>query len=140
MVFERCSAIFFVALLMATAGTATATELEPPLRPEAFADDMIRAIGATPTDCAHEVVLQVEAHDMRAVCARFDGNFERFSLRWSLQILQETGDEETPEAWPQAQATTEWELTNEQIYDRIYRVGNTAVGVRFSLGDVLMIW
>ena len=130
---------FAVALLLAGSSAAFA-DAPTFLQPETFADDMIRAIGATRTDCAHEVMRQVEAHDMRAVCARFDGDFERFSLRWNLQMLQETGDEEAIAAWPRAQATTEWELTSDQIYDRIYRVGNTAVGVRFSLGDVLMIW
>ena len=34
---------------------------------------------------------------------------------------------------------TEWER-NGQIYDRIYLVGESAIGVRFASGDVLMVW
>ena len=133
-------ALLAATLSLAIAAPAPAADIEPPLRPETFADDMVHAVGAKLTDCKTEVVRQVEAHDMKAVCARFDGDFERFALRWSLKLAQEMGDEDELFQWSRAEPTTDWELTNDAVYDRIYRVGTTAVGVRFSLGDLLLIW
>lgn len=136
---ERSLVLLIAVATTAIVAPASHAEIDPPLRPETFADDMLRAVGATRIECTSEVARQVQAHEMNAVCARFDGDFERFSLRWNLQLLQAIG-EETYLDYPRAQPTTDWEITSDQVYDRIYRVGNTAVGVRFSLGDVLMIW
>ena len=84
---------------------------------------------------------QVRTHRMKAVCARFDGSFERFEIRWGLQMIQNEvpEDREATAGQSTVEPQTEWE-SNGPIHDRIYLVGAHAVGVRFASGDVLMVW
>ncbi len=106
-----------------------------------FAEEMIRGVGATRLECSAQIIEQVRAQEMDVLCARFDGSFQRFELRWNVEILQR-GMVAPPsgiEPVPLAQPATEWESRG-SFYERIYRVGSSALGVRFAAGDVLMVW
>lgn len=107
----------------------------------AFIDESLQGIGAERTACPRDVIEQVNSYRMNAVCARFEGSFLRFQVRWGLQMIQAAGPEDREPAVGQAPVSpqTEWER-NGQIYDRIYLVGESAIGVRFAAGDVLMVW
>ena len=106
-----------------------------------FIDESLRGIGAERTACPIDVIEQVQAHRMSAVCARFEGSFERFEVRWGLQMIQAAGPEDREPAVGRTPISpqTEWER-NGQIRDRIYLVGERAIGVRFAAGDLLMVW
>lgn len=106
-----------------------------------FVEDTLRGVGAEKIRCSPRIVEQVRAQKMNVVCARFDGDFRRFELRWDLQMIQNEPslDDDSADSKPTAQPQTDWELNGES-HDRIYRVGNKAVGVRFARGDLLLIW
>ena len=110
-------------------------------RAREFIDQSLRGVGAERTTCPTDVIEQVRAHGMNAVCARFEGSFERFEVRWGLQMIQAAGPEDQEPATGQAPILpqTEWER-NGQSHDRIYVVGESAIGIRFAAGDVLMVW
>ena len=109
--------------------------------PREFIETMLTGIGAEERQCAPEIVEQIRALEMQVVCANFEGSFERFELRWGLQIAQNelieglTPDNPKPVAVPQ----TGWEAEG-PVHERIYVVGKKALGVRFTAGDLLMIW
>ncbi len=129
-------------LLVAWGGLAVAADDEPrDAAARIFVEDTLRGVGAEKVACSPRVIEQVRAQKMSVVCARFDGDFARFELRWDLQmILNEPSPDDDPADWkPTAEPQTDWEL-NGVSHDRIYRVGNKAVGVRFSRGELLLIW
>ena len=106
-----------------------------------FIDESLRGIGAERIACPADVTEQVRTRRMNAVCARFDGSFKRFEVRWGLQMIQNEGPEgrEPAAGRTTVEPQTEWESTG-AIHDRIYLVGVHAIGVRFVSGDVLMVW
>jgi hypothetical protein len=106
-----------------------------------FIDESLRGIGAEKIACPADVTEQVRTRQMNAVCARFDGSFERFVVRWGLQMIQSEGPEgrEPTAGRTTVEPQTDWESTG-AIHDRIYLVGVHAIGVRFASGDVLMVW
>jgi hypothetical protein len=120
--------------LAAPRGTAEAD-------PRAFVETMLTGIGAEERQCAPEIVEQVRAREMHVVCASFEGSFERFELRWGLQISRNelikglTPEDPKPVAVPQ----TGWEAAG-PVHERIYVVGRKAIGVRFTAGELLMVW
>jgi hypothetical protein len=132
-----------VALLVLVAAIATpiaAQDLEPsPV--QTFVLTMIRGVGAEETACSPDMQRQVELRRMNIVCARFDGTFSRFEIRWDLEMLQR--ERPDPESLgtvePPVFALTDWEASGGE-YDRIYRVAGKAIGVRFTDGDVVMVW
>lgn len=110
-------------------------------RTQAFVEEMLRGIGAQRSDCAPEVRRQVERHDMRVMCASFEGDFRHFQTRWDLQLLRIEafreigGTADSPVAAPQ----TDWEPSG-PAFARIYHVEGSALGVRFDSGLLLMVW
>ena len=128
-----------MATLMWTVCPAADESWDRPARK--FIDESLRGIGAEKTACPIDVIEQVRSHRMNAVCARFEGSFERFEVRWGLQMIQAAGPEDREHAYGQTLVSprTEWE-SNGAIHDRIYLVGEHAIGVRFAVGDVLMVW
>ena len=140
---KKCDWKWAVALVtVAVSGTLLfASEPVEPNPVEAFALMMIRGIGAEETICKQDMQREVESRRMNILCARFDGTFSRFEIRWDLEMLQR----ERPDprslgtVEPPVFALTDWEAT-EGEYDRIYRVAGKAIGVRFNGGDVLMVW
>jgi hypothetical protein len=132
-------ACLLMAALASTVCPAADESWDGPVR--SFIDESLRGIRAERTDCPADVIEQVQAHRMKAVCARFDGSFKRFEVRWGLQMIQAAGPEDRDYASGMAPISpqTEWER-NGQIHDRIYLVGERAIGVRFAAGDVLMVW
>ena len=128
-----------MAILAWTVCPATEDGLEQPAR--IFIDESLRGIGAERTSCPADVAEQVRSHRMNAVCARFEGSFERFEVRWGLQMIQAAGpeDRESVAGWTPISPQTDWESTG-AIHDRIYLVGERAIGVRFAAGDLLMVW
>lgn len=139
---RRLLPIWACALMAILAWTVCPSADEAQDRPAlAFINEALRGIGAQKTECPSDVMEQVRAHRMKAVCARFEGSFERFEVRWGLQMIQNEGPEDRERAVGRTavEPKTEWE-SNGVIHDRIYLVGDHAVGVRFASGDVLMVW
>lgn len=132
-------ACLLMATLAWTVCPAADESWDEPVR--AFIDESLRGIRAEKTACPVDVIEQVRAHSMKAVCARFDGSFERFEVRWGLQMIQAAGPEDRAPAsgFAPVSPQTEWEQ-NGPIRDRIYLIGPRAIGVRFAAGDVLMVW
>jgi hypothetical protein len=137
--FVRIGTALLLAIVMWTVCPAASEAWEEPAR--TFIHESLRGIGAERTDCPVDVIEQVRAHRMNAICARFEGSFERFEVRWGLQMIQAAGPEDREPAAGQIQISpqTDWER-NGQIRDRIYLVGERAIGVRFAAGDLLMVW
>lgn len=106
-----------------------------------FIDEMVRAIGATPVACSADVLDNTQSYDMQVVCATFDGDFEQFQWRWTMHLLQNAlanqrnGSGKLPHTEPQ----TSWERHG-AIHERIYAVGRTVVGVRFHLGELILVY
>jgi len=128
-----------VAVLVWTVCPAADGSLDQPAR--VFIDESLRGIGADRIACPADVVEQVRSHRMNAICARFEGSFKRFEVRWGLQMIQAAGpeDRESVAGRTPVSPQTDWESTG-AIHDRIYLVGERAIGVRFAAGDVLMVW
>ena len=127
-------------LLCSASGPALFAEAEA-VDVRGFAKRMFAGIGAEERDCQPDIVREIEARDMNVVCARFPGSFARFELRWDLKLSQDgRSDSRTAgETEAAVQPLTEWEAKGDQ-YDRIYRVERKAVGVRFTSGDLLLVW
>ena len=105
-----------------------------------FAKRMFAGIGAEERACRPEVVREIEAREMSALCASFPGSFARFELRWDLELHQREAGREAADSEPRIQPLTDWE-SNGSRYERIYRVEQKAVGVRFEGGgEILLVW
>jgi hypothetical protein len=132
-----------ILVLLGTLTGTVALGAEIPDYPPArlFAQQMMQGIGAQVTDCSAEIAKEVENRRMSALCARFEGTFDSFEVRWGLQLLlNEPGERDTVVvAGVEVEAQTEW-VAKGRVHDRIYRVGRLAVGVRFTSGDVLLVW
>lgn len=130
-----------VALLVPAPWALAAPRGDEEADPRSFVETMLSGIGAEQRQCAPEVIEQVRARQMQVVCASFEGSFERFELRWGLQISRnELIDGLTPEdPRPVAVPQTGWEAQG-AAHERIYVVGKKALGVRFTAGDLLMVW
>jgi len=128
-------------VLLLFAGTAVLAEEQEPDPAEWFIDAMLRGIDAERVECPVEVREAVQGHRMRAACALFKGSFERFELRWNLEVTRSGAYGEQVHSWsgPAIEPQTDWEATGDS-YDRIYRIGPTALGVRFAKGELLMVW
>jgi hypothetical protein len=132
--------VALIAVVVVVVLPVAAEESEPTVV-RSFAHTMIRGVGAEHTECKADLLLQVRSREMQIVCARFDGSFARFEIRWDLEMLQR--DRPSPTSYgtvePPATALTGWE-SNSGDYDRIYRIEGKAIGVRFNGGDVLLVW
>jgi hypothetical protein len=129
-----------LSLALAT-GAAPAQESIVDSYARTFVESMLQGVGAQRTECVPEIEQQIRTREMNAVCARFEGSFERFEVRWGLQMILNEPPEPDDLRPPQVliEALTDWE-PNGDDYDRIYRVQGKAIGVRFMRGDVLMVW
>jgi len=132
-VLPRLTALALVFLLI----PAVAAQREA----RSFAYEMLDGVGAREADCSLEVQRQTLQRDMRAVCATFNGPFENFRALWNNRLPEpEPGQEQrNPLVRPVAKAQTGWEPRGVN-FERIYLVGQTVVGVRFSLGDVIIVY
>jgi hypothetical protein len=105
-----------------------------------FAKRMFAGIGAEERACRPEVMREIEARDMTALCASFNGSFARFELRWDIELHQKEAARAEPDSEPIVQPLTDWE-SNGSRHERIYRVEQKAVGVRFEGGgELLLVW
>jgi len=123
--------------LTALTGHIGASELET----RGFIRHMLDVVQATEVECSPEVLLMTQERGMRAVCARFDGTFELFRLRWTRGLGASTldGDEGDAPTIPHAATLADW-TRQAGTYEAVYSVGSSAVGVRFSLGQVLVVY
>lgn len=129
------TALVILAVLTATAVAAA----EEPARQ--FIDEMLRGVGARTINCPSEIEEAIQVREMAAVCASYDGDFGSFHAAWSLFLLddavrQQKGESRrTPYTLPQ----TAWE-DRDGGHERIYVVGQRAVGIRFDAGSVMMVY
>jgi hypothetical protein len=94
------------------------------------------------------VTEQVAARSMRAICAAFDGEFERlerlYAQRFERGHAAELGQappppQDHPPQAPPIRAATPWEQSG-PAHERIVRVGSAAVGLRHAPGIILVVW
>lgn len=106
-----------------------------------FAYAMLDGVGAQQSDCPLEVQRQTLQRDMRSVCATFNGTFESFRALWDNRLPdpEPAPGQLRPPARAAAVPQTGWEPRGVH-FERIYLVGQTVVGVRFSLGDVIIVY
>jgi hypothetical protein len=104
----------------------------------AFVDHMLDGVEATRIPCPDEVAALAQDDDVTLVCATIDGDFERFEYLWSMELLRRAMDEDDA-GQPHLEPLTAWE-TNGEVYERVYAVGLTSLGVRVSEGYVLMAY
>ena len=125
-------------LLVLCSATSVEAE-EQPVGVHGFAKRMFAGIGAEERACKPEILREIEAREMTALCASFQGSFARFELRWDLELYQR-GASESAEPVRKVQPLTDWE-SNGTRYERIYRVEQKAVGVRFEGGgELMLVW
>ena len=102
------------------------TEPEQPTDPVVFVEAALRDIGARATECSTDVKEAARKREMGAMCAWFDGDFEAFQSLWRRKLAR-------------VEPKTGWSVSG-QTYDRIYAVGAQAVGIRFSMGEILVVF
>jgi hypothetical protein len=106
---------------------------------ERFALAFLQVVGAEQRECSAAVVDQVRSRDLKVICADFDGAFEELEklsqTPWPEHVL--TADLSPPPL--SFAAETDWETTG-PVRQRLYRVGESVVGVRFIPGEVLLVW
>jgi hypothetical protein len=106
-----------------------------------FIVEMIRSTGSEPVVCPMDVLVGSREYEMRVICAKYDGDFRSFESLWKQHLLRDAaldqidGSGTVPRTYPQ----TAWE-SRSGFHERIYVVGNTAVGVRFAAGDLVMVY
>jgi hypothetical protein len=101
-------------------------EREQSTDPFVFIETALRQIGARETECPANIKQATRGREMGALCARFDGDFESFRSQWRERVSR-------------VEPKTGWSV-NGQTYDRVYVVGTQAVGIRFSMGDILVVF
>ena len=130
------AACVLVLLVLCSAAAAE----DHPAGVHGFAKRMFAGIGAEERACKPEVLREIEAREMSAACASFPGSFARFELRWDLELYQRPSGSEDAEPTRKVQPLTDWE-TNGTRHERIYRIEQKAVGVRFEgPGELLLVW
>lgn len=110
---------------------------------ERFAAELLESVGAERRRCPDPVTEQVGLRNMRAICAAFDGDFERLA-RISADRFDRppAASPEGPPAAPDASSirpATPWERSG-GAHERIFRVGDASVGVRHVPGVILVVW
>ena len=105
-----------------------------------FIDAMVGGVAAKPERCPEVVVQVTEMRQMAVVCASYDGSFEEFREAWKASMRSSyAGRDRYPTSRSEAKSRTAWEK-GEGHYERIYAVGETIVGVRFTDGDLLFVY
>ena len=101
-------------------------QAEQPTETVVFIEAALRDIGARPTECSTDVKEAIRSREMDVMCARYDGDFESFRSRWRRRLSR-------------VEPKTGWAI-NGETYDRIYSLGAQAVGIRFSMGEILVVF
>jgi len=105
-----------------------------------FIDGMLGGIDARKIECSEEVRHQVETREMKAVCAKFDGQFELFRPRWDSYHQRQFGATQgLPGRDSPGIPQTEW-LASGTRHERVYSLSKTVIGVRFQEGEVLVVY
>ena len=132
----RLSTLLAIAGLLLFAQPADASIYEARL----FIDAMVGGVEAKPKPCPDIVVEVTEARGMAVVCARYDQDFETFRELWQASMLSSSaGNDRYTTQRSEAKSRTDWEA-GPGHYERIYAVGQTIVGVRFTDGDLLFVY
>ena len=130
----RCIAIGLALLSLSSSADA----VEPEFRAaQDFIDGMIVRIEAQEKPCARTVGAATRSREMGVVCAKFGGSFEKFESRWRFQIVQQTKVSSRANSIVEAQ--TGWQQID-GIHERIYAVDRVVIGVRFTQGDLVIVY
>jgi hypothetical protein len=107
----------------------------------AFVRTMLDGVGAEALQCPAEVRQLTRERGMGAVCARFGGTFENFRALWEYRLSPQSLRQNLSDAplLLSAEAQTGWEASGLE-FERIYAVGRTVVGVRFAMGEVIVVY
>jgi len=105
-----------------------------------FIQAMVGGVQAKTRPCPDDVVAVTDMRDMAVVCAYYDGNFEDFHAAWEASMRSSyAGNDRYRTARSEAQSRTGGEQ-GAGYSERIYAVGETIVGVRFTDGDLLFVY
>lgn len=105
-----------------------------------FIQAMVGGVQAKSKPCPDVVVEVTDLRNMAAVCAFYDGDFDGFRAAWHASMQSSyAGADRYRTARSEAQSRTDWEEGN-GFYERIYAVGETIVGVRFTKGELLFVY
>jgi len=127
---KRSASVLSVVVLIGLAwgGAVGAAGPDAPVGAASFVETALRGIGARETSCPGAVLRELESRAMGARCATFDGSFVAFQDRWA---------EWAAAATPQ----TGWSVTGVGLnYDRVYALDGQALGVRFTRGEILIVF
>lgn len=127
------------ALVLLTAAATPGAANQEPAR--VFIEAMLRGVGAREVSCPEDVEEATVQREMAAVCAYFDGDFGSFQSRWHMYLLDDAirKNKGEPGQVPHTLPQTAWEI-RDGGHERIYSVGERAVGVRFDAGSVMMVY
>ena len=102
---------------------------------------MLGGVQAAEVECSTGVREMAQVRELGAVCARFGGTFESFRMLWSQRLSSRTANSPDADAaaLPDAVPQTDWERRG-ATFERIYAVGRTVVGVRFTVGEILIVY
>jgi hypothetical protein len=131
----RTAIVVILAAILAPAALASEEDAKT------FIIELIRGTGATPVVCPIEVLVGSREHEMGVICAEYDGDFRSFESLWQRHVRRDAaldqidGSGSLPSMAPQ----TAWE-SRAGMHERIYVVGSAAVGIRFSAGEIVMVY
>jgi len=124
---KRLGSVLLLSVALAAGAAGAYPDPGETVRAEAFIKTALDGIGASTTDCPAAVVRETASREMLVRCARFEGDFTAFRDLWA---------EWTVGAEPRGG----WSVTGVGLnYDRVYAVGESAVGVRFTRGEILVV-
>ena len=105
-----------------------------------FIEAMVNGIEAKPTSCNGDVVEVTEMRGMAVVCAEYERSFESFQAAWQANMESSyASNDRYRTRRSEAKSRTDWEQGTGH-YERIYAVGETIVGVRFTGGQLLFVY
>jgi hypothetical protein len=122
----------FRSILIATLALVAAPSWPYPdpgdaVRAQAFVKHALAGIGAQATECPAELLEAIASRQMVARCATFDGSFDTFRDLWAEWTVG-------------AEPRTAWSVSGVGLnYDRVYALGRSAMGVRFTHGEILIV-
>jgi hypothetical protein len=106
-----------------------------------FASEMLRGVGASEVTCPDAVLTMAHERELQVICATFEGDFQAFEYRWTMSLLDDAirNSRDGSGRLPYSEPKTAWTVT-EGFHERVYAVGQNALGIRFSRGYVLLAY
>ena len=105
-----------------------------------FIEAMVNGVEAKPTSCNGDVVEVTEMRGMAVVCAEYEQSFDSFRAAWQANMKSSyASNDRYRTRRSEAKSRSDWEQ-GAGHYERIYAVGETIVGIRFTDGQLLFVY